>query len=214
MSTRLPGQGRVLVHGSPFCYIRKPKEMPQGQQFAFTLVELLATLAVVAILAALLSPSVGRSKAKAKEALCTSNLEQLYSGIHLYVLDNAGRFPAGFMWSGRFAKIWNSKEFIGGRDGRDTNTPPARARPLFPYLGPSEVFRCPADVGIDEMTKGGLLVKPSQFDVLGLSYVYNAGELREGAPQATDGLGGKPVEWVKRPASYALVYEPPGKPYG
>ena len=183
-----------------------------SRRTAFTLVELLVTLAVVGVLLALLLPALTRAKAKAKEALCTNNLRQINSGIHLYLADNGGRFPAGFRWAGGLASVWNSNEFIGGRDGRDTNFPPARVRPLYPYLGASEVFRCPADVGFDDKTKGGVLVKPSMFEVAGLSYHYNAGELLEGAPQSTDGLGGKTVEWVKRPAQYALMYEPPAKP--
>jgi prepilin-type N-terminal cleavage/methylation domain-containing protein len=181
----------------------------EGQLTAFTLVELLVTLTVIGVLAALLLPELSRAKAKAKETLCSSNLQQLYSGLHLYLGDNAGRFPAGFLWHGQVAEVWNSNEFVGGKNGRDTNAPPARVRPLFPYLGPSEVFKCPADVGYDVISKDGLPVKPSQFDVLGLSYFYNAGELVEGAPQRTDGLGGKTAEWVKRPARYALAYEPP-----
>src|SRR5215831_3591063 len=101
---------------------------------AFTLVELLVTLAVVGILVALLLPALTRSQAKAREAVCISNLRQVYSGLHLYTADNQGRFPAGFLWSGRIATVWNSNEFLGGRSGRDTNCPPARVRPLFLYL--------------------------------------------------------------------------------
>src|SRR6266853_1872549 len=98
----------------------------QSQQAAFTSVELLTSVAVVAVLVALLFPTVARSRAKAKEAVCTSNLKQIYSGLHLYLSDNGGRFPAGFLWSGRVAKVWNSKELICWRDVRDTNAPPGR----------------------------------------------------------------------------------------
>lgn len=182
------------------------------QLVAFTLVELLVTLAVVGVLVALLLPAMGRAKTRAKEALCANNLRQIYSGLHLYQADNRGHFPAGILWSGRVTQVWNSKDFLGGKDGRDTNALPARMRPLFPYLGPSKAFQCPADVGYDAVTKGGFLLRPSQFEVVGLSYLYNAGELVDGAPQSTDGLGGKPLEWVRKPDRYALVYEPPGLP--
>lgn len=189
----------------------RAQETFSGSQFvAFTLVELVVTLAVVGVLAALLLPAIGRAKTRAKEALCTSNLRQVYSGLHLYLADNRGRFPAGILWSGRVAQVWNSKDFLGGRDGRDTNALPARMRPLFPYLGPSKAFQCPADVGYDAVTRGGFPLRPSQFDVVGLSYLYNAGELVDGRPQSTDGLGGKPSDWVRKPDRYALVYEPPG----
>lgn len=204
-----------MQHSAPPFHTGGSQEaFSESQRAAFTLVELLVTLAVVGVLVALLLPTLARSKARAKEAVCTSNLRQVYSGLLQYLQDNGGRFPAGFRWPGRVAQVWNSEEFLGGRDGSDTNAPPARVRPLFPYLGPSEVFRCPADIGYDSVTKGGFLVKPSQFEVVGLSYLYNSGELLDGAPQSTDGLGGKAVEWVKFPDRYGLAYEPPGLPHG
>ena len=193
---------------------REQRRREDAKTAAFTLAELLVTITVVGILLALLLPTVTRSRAKVKEAVCTGNLRQVYSALHLYTADNGGRFPAGFLWSGRIATAWNSKEFIGGREGRDTNCPPARVRPLFPYLGASDVFKCPFDVGYNVVTKGGFELKPSQFEVVGVSYFYNGGELVEGAPQSTDGLGGKTAEWVKRPDRYALIYEPPGRPNG
>lgn len=204
----------VMHRGAPSLHTERVQEDFSGSKLAaFTLVELLVTLAVVSVLATLLLPAMARSKGRAKEAVCIGNLKQINVGFHLYLADNEGRFPAGFRWPGRW-QVWNSKEFYGGRDGIDTNTPPARVRPLFPYLGASEVYRCPADVGYDEVTKGGFLVKPSLFVVAGLSYLYNAGEILDGAPQSTDGLGGKTVDWVQRPAQYLLAYEPPGWPRG
>jgi len=180
-------------------------------QLAFTLVELLVTLAVVSVLAALLFPALSRARTKAKETLCGNNLQQIYSGLHLYLGDNTGRFPAGFLWHGRVAEVWNSKDFLGGKDGRDPNAPPAPVRPLFPYLGPGAVFRCPADAGCGGTTKSGFPITPTLFDTIGISYFYNSGELQGSAPALTDALGGKKVEWVKMPNRYALVYEPPAE---
>jgi len=174
-------------------------------------VELIVTLAAVSVLVALLLPAITRARTKAKEVLCASNLKQIHNGLGLYLGDNGGRFPAGVLWREGKVQIWNSKEFIGGIDGRDTNALPARLRPLFSHLGASKVFKCPADVGFDVIAPDGLPVRPSQFDVIGVSYTYNAGELIEGRPQSTDGIGGKQSEWIKRPARYALVYEPPAE---
>jgi prepilin-type processing-associated H-X9-DG protein len=172
-------------------------------------VELIVSVSIVAVLAGLLLPAITRARTKAKETLCTNNLKQIHTGLGLYLGDNSGRFPAGIVWPEGKIRVWNSNDFLGGVDGRDTNALPARLRPLFPHLGASKVFKCAADVGFDFVAKDGLPVRPSQFDVIGVSYLYNSGELIEGAPQSTDGLGGKQLEWVKRPARYALVYEPP-----
>jgi prepilin-type N-terminal cleavage/methylation domain-containing protein len=173
----------------------------------FTLVELLVSLLVLTVLAAFLFPALGRSKAKVKDVRCLSNLRQIYLGFSLYTGDNQGRFPAGFEWGRR---IWNPSEFVGGQDPRDSKWPPARVRPLFRYLGASEVFHCPADAGFDDRPEGGPLISPTLFAVAGTSYRYNSGNLEDDESPMTDGLGGKTIEWVKRRAKYLLVYEPPG----
>jgi prepilin-type N-terminal cleavage/methylation domain-containing protein/prepilin-type processing-associated H-X9-DG protein len=60
---------------------------------AFTLIELLVVIAIIAILAAMLLPSLARAKAMAKQATCTSNLKQLILLTHLYVDENNDCFP-------------------------------------------------------------------------------------------------------------------------
>ena len=62
---------------------------------AFTLLELLVVIAVVAALAALLLPSLARSKALARKVECSSNLRQLSLATHMYWDDNNG---ACFRW--------------------------------------------------------------------------------------------------------------------
>ena len=52
--------------------------------------ELLAVLAVVAVLAALLLPALHRSRMAAQRLKCVSNLRQLGLAAHLYWDDNSG----------------------------------------------------------------------------------------------------------------------------
>lgn len=63
----------------------------QSAQRAFTLVELLVTLAIIATLAALLLPTLSRSKDSAQRIKCVSNLRQLGLATQLYWDDHQGR---------------------------------------------------------------------------------------------------------------------------
>lgn len=59
----------------------------------FTLIELLVVIVVIAILAGLLLPVVGRAKEMGRRAHCTNNLRQIGLGIRMYQDDNQERPP-------------------------------------------------------------------------------------------------------------------------
>ena len=60
---------------------------------AFSLVELLVVMAIIAILAALLLPALARSQQRAKRIWCVNNLKQIGLGFHTFAHDHAGNFP-------------------------------------------------------------------------------------------------------------------------
>jgi prepilin-type N-terminal cleavage/methylation domain-containing protein/prepilin-type processing-associated H-X9-DG protein len=68
--------------------LRRPK--PQA---AFTLVELLVAIAVVVLLAAIVTPALARAKEKAKQAACLANLRQVGAAFAQYLADFDGILP-------------------------------------------------------------------------------------------------------------------------
>jgi len=59
---------------------------------AFTLIELLVVIGIIALLTAILIPSLQASRRHAKAALCKSNVKQLTLGLTIYETEN-GTFP-------------------------------------------------------------------------------------------------------------------------
>lgn len=65
----------------------------QGSR-AFTLVELLTVIAIVAVLAGLTLSGLGQIRASARTSKCTNNLRQIGAAFQLYAADNRGLYPA------------------------------------------------------------------------------------------------------------------------
>ncbi len=59
----------------------------------FTLIELLVVVAIIALLIAILLPSLARAREQAKRSTCASNLKQIYTAMYEYSGDNKGTFP-------------------------------------------------------------------------------------------------------------------------
>ncbi|MGE9295438.1 MAG: prepilin-type N-terminal cleavage/methylation domain-containing protein [Puniceicoccales bacterium] len=60
---------------------------------AFTLVELLAAVAIIGILGGILFTALGSARQSAQQAACLSNMRQLAGAVHLHCTEHGGEFP-------------------------------------------------------------------------------------------------------------------------
>lgn len=68
-----------------------------GRGRAFTLVELLVVISIIALLLSVLMPSLNKARNSAKSVACKSNLKQQGYAVMLYVEDNSQRMPPSYI---------------------------------------------------------------------------------------------------------------------
>ncbi len=67
--------------------------LPSSRRRAFTLVELLVVIGIIALLIGILLPTLNRARSSAKVVACLSNVRQLGTGIAGYVAEEQGSLP-------------------------------------------------------------------------------------------------------------------------
>ena len=92
---------------------------------AFTLVEMLIVVAIIALLMGILVPALGKARDTAKSVVCKSNLKQLATAFRTYAEDYRGFAPDEIT-----SMVWNIV--------------------LLPYADDVNVFVCPADIDKDD----------------------------------------------------------------
>ncbi len=121
---------------------------PVGCGGGFSLVELLVVIAILAVLAALLLPSLAQSKAKAQALTCANNLKQLTLAWGLYSDDNNDRLVNNHGVPETLARrqTWanNVEDWLPSDD--NTNLVYLTDSKLGPFANHSAaIYKCPAD---------------------------------------------------------------------
>ncbi len=150
----------------------------------FTLVEMLAVVALIALLIGILLPSLSRSIRKATATVCLHNLHELDQALHTYRLDHRGLLPDV------------SAGFSGGRSGAvdDVHSAAWYGRLIPAYLPDTRVLICPADpfgsvvdtgVSLERQSDPGNLSSYGMNDVIRLSGRLNLDRFSPRRPNET-----------------------------
>ena len=163
---------------------------------AFSLMELLIVIVIIAALAGLLLPALSRGKAKAHNAACVNNLRQLGIATRLYSDDNQQRLPGA--------------EILAAQPIDPQNPLPRIYDLLASYVGKSTgtnansatVFKCPAD-------------QMGRFAAEGSSYEWNAdlnGHRIDETRTDSAFLLLKPGDWSGGVTNFFLTFPPTTTP--
>jgi|SRR5579872_3508620 len=163
---------------------------------AFTLVELLIVIGIIALLIAILLPTMTRAREYTNQITCLSNLRQVGIALDEYIVENNGSFPYHSFWYDQIGKKGNLAKFgqppfiSTDETGVASDKGILAVRPLNYYTGQNPLFgSCPCDLG--DAKKPGIT---SCYEAYGTSFQvqWNQGKT-SGDPETTP-FGVVPVD--------------------
>lgn len=158
---------------------------------AFTLIELLIVVAVVALLIGLLLPSLAFARRSAQAVLGQSNLRQLQLANHAYANDHDDRFmPAAEALSPGSGQPENLKRWHGTRPSQSEPFTPTDA-PITPYIDSPESSQAVRICPVFEPTLDEIASRPATaagFERSCGGYGYNIDFVGTARGRTTNGV--------------------------
>jgi prepilin-type N-terminal cleavage/methylation domain-containing protein/prepilin-type processing-associated H-X9-DG protein len=184
----MSGRLRMIV-------VEERKRTMGSKKKGFTLIELLVVVAIIAVLIAILLPSLGRARDQAKTVKCSNNLRTMYQGLNSYQSEFDGTAMPYKMQGPLSAKNgqWFGPQLLGAQYGKNAGISAKDADAMtaaYKYVQ-QVLLMCPTNIADWSTVKGGTTV----------GYAYNSvcGDLTKNPPIVR--------KWVSLPPQMMLSHE-------
>ncbi len=147
----------LVIQGSPQSNCNSPRPSGSGRLRAFTLIDVLVSIAVIGLLISIMLPSIAKVRETARKVVCSSGMRQIGLGMNLYAEDNKAMLPASVFLDdagGRYATAINPQLMDTIRTDPDLYAPRQWGQwdglgLLFykSYVSAPGVYYCPSHVG-------------------------------------------------------------------
>jgi len=123
-------------------------------RLAFTLVELLVVIGIIALLISILLPALSRAKEQGNRVACASNQRQIIAAIYMYGQDWKQKLPFSNWRSqeGTASTQFRGPGWLYDSQNGDITLAGMKNGAMWKYLKQESVYRCPFDLG--PYTKG------------------------------------------------------------